>query len=88
LAGIGAGTVQAPMVINDPSPFPGLQDVDDEFELVAGGDGVLYWSDEVTADDDEAIFRPITGGAAGARTVVNPALPASGDVDAVVVEEE
>lgn len=88
LVEIGASTVQTPVAINDPTPLGASQDVDDEFSLVDGGNGVLYWSDEVTTDDDEAFFRTITGGTIGSRTRVNPTLPTGGDVDLVTVQEE
>jgi len=88
LAEVDAGTLRAPISINDPSPLGSNQDVDEDFELVDGGEGVFYVSDEITADDEEGLFRPITGTTVGARTVLNPTLPSFGDVGEVTVQEE
>lgn len=91
---IGSGSVGNATVINDPTPLGSTQDVGDtssitnNFELVDGGSGVLYFSDEATTDDDEAFFRTISGTTVGSREQVNPNLPSGGDIETVVVQEE
>lgn len=88
LVPVGANTLGTPLPVNSPSPLGSLQDIDDEFSLIGDGAGVLYWSDEVTSNEDEAFFRTISGSTVGSRFSVNPSLPTNGDIDKVAVQEE